>query len=140
MEDITEARINEYCGDTDMNGLQTTLKFLLRQTHGKDANLRSKENCDLYNKLCVEEFREFQQALEFKVEAEQFKELCDTLWVLIQFANCKGWDLTRGMIALVKEYNSKFYTADGEYQPLFREDGKLLKNTGFKKANFKELL
>lgn len=140
MEDITEARINEYCGGMDMNGLQTTLKFLLRQTHGKDANLESKESCDLYNKLCVEEFREFQQALEFKEEAEQFKELCDTLWVLIQFANCKGWDLTKGMIALVKEYNSKFYTADGEYQPLFREDGKLLKNTGFKKANFKELL
>lgn len=140
MEDITEARINEYCGDTDMNGLQTTLKFLLRQTHGKGANLGSKENCDLYNKLCVEEFREFQQALEFKGEAEQFKELCDTMWVLIQFANCKGWDLTKGMLALVKEYNSKFYTANGEYQPLFREDGKLLKNTGFKKANFKELL
>lgn len=140
MEDITEARINEFCGSTDMSGLQTTLKFLLRQTHGKDANLGSKENCDLYNKLCVEEFREFQQALEFQGEAEQFKELCDTLWVLIQFANCKGWDLTKGMAALVDEYSSKFYTADGEYQPLFREDGKLLKNTGFKKANFKELL
>ena len=140
MEDITEVRINEFCGSTDMSGLQTTLKFLLRQTHGQDTNLGSKENCDLYNKLCVEEFREFQQALEFEGEAEQFKELCDTLWVLIQFANCKGWDLTKGMTALVKEYSSKFYTADGEYQPLFREDGKLLKNTGFKKANFKELL
>lgn len=140
MEDITEVQINEFCGNTDMSGLQTTLKFLLRQTHGKDVNLGSKENCELYNKLCVEEFREFQQALEFEGEAEQFKELCDTLWVLIQFANCKGWDLTKGMTALVNEYNSKFYTADGEYQPLFREDGKLLKNTGFKKANFKELL
>lgn len=140
MEDITEVRINEFCGDTDMSGLQTTLKFLLRQTHGQDVNLGSKENCDLYNKLCVEEFREFQQALEFEGEAEQFKELCDTLWVLIQFANCKGWDLTKGMTALVREYSSKFYTADGEYQPLYREDGKLLKNTGFKKANFKELL
>lgn len=140
MEDITEVRINEFCGNTDMSGLQTTLKFLLRQTHGQDANLGSKENCELYNKLCVEEFREFQQALEFEGEAEQFKELCDTLWVLIQFANCKGWNLTKGMTALVKEYSSKFYTSDGEYQPLFREDGKLLKNTGFKKANFKELL
>ena len=140
MEDITEVRINEFCGSTDMSGLQTTLKFLLRQTHGQDANLGSKENCDLYDKLCIEEFWELQHALEGEGEAEQFKELCDTLWVLIQFANCKGWDLTKGMTALVKEYSSKFYTADGEYQPLYREDGKLLKNTGFKKANFKELL
>jgi hypothetical protein len=123
-----------------MRGLQTTLKFLLRQTHGQNANLGSKENCELYNKLCIEEFWELQLALRYEGEAEQFKELCDVLWVLIQFANCKGWDLTKGMTALANEYNSKFYTADGEYQPLLREDGKLLKNTGFKKANFKELL
>ena len=95
----------------------------------------------LYKDLCEEEFKEFKQAIENEEgEAQCFKELCDTLWVLVQFANCKGWDLSKGMDALVQEYTSKFFTKDGDYQPLYREDGKLLKNTGFKKANFKELL
>lgn len=135
-----EAQIKESYEEVGMSGLQTKLKDLLQKTHGNLSQLELLVKAELYNKLCVEEFREFQQAISFEGEAEQFKELCDTLWVLIQFANCKGWDLSKGMKALVDEYTSKFYTAEGEYQPLFREDGKLLKNTGFKKANFEELL
>ena len=134
-----EAQTNKLLEEARMDGLQEVLKDLLKITH-KDSELGSKENLNLYNTLCIEEFNEFQQALKSEGEPEQFKELCDTLWVLIQYANCKGWDLSKGMQALVNEYTSKFYTKDGEYQPLYREDGKLLKNTGFKKANFKELL
>lgn len=90
--------------------------------------------------MCEEEYNEFKEAVNSESEAEQFKELCDTLWVLIQYANCRGWDLSIGMKTLIKEYTSKFYTSEGKYQPLYREDGKLLKNTGFKKADFKDLI
>ena len=96
------------------------------------------ENAELYRKLINEEMQEF--LVEPNGTPEQFKELCDLLWVIVQFANQMGYHLESGMQALVEEYRSKFYTADGWYQPLFREDGKLLKNTGFKKADFARVL
>ena len=66
------------------------------------------------------------------------KELCDLIWVCVQYANVCGYDLERGMNELVSEYSSKFYDSEGNYNPQFREDGKLLKGTGFKKANFEQ--
>ena len=96
------------------------------------------ENAELYRELINEEMQEF--LAEPNGTPEQFKELCDLLWVIVQFANQMGYHLESGMRALVEEYRSKFYTADGWYQPLFREDGKLLKNTGFKKADFARVL
>ena len=93
---------------------------------------------DIYTDLISEEYKEF--LAEKDGTPEQYKELCDLIWVCIQKANKQGYDLGLGLNALWEEYNSKFYTADGEFNPIYREDGKLLKNTGFKKANFKELM
>ena len=96
------------------------------------------ENAELYRELINEEMQEF--IVEPNATPGQFKELCDLMWVIVQFANQMGYHLESGMQALVEEYRSKFYTVDGRYQPLFREDGKLLKNTGFKKADFARVL
>ena len=104
----------------------------------KTRQPRSQENIELYERLIQEEFKEWSD--EVQGTAEDYKELCDLTWVIIQYANQVGFDLDKGMKELVKEYNSKFYTAEGVYQPTFREDGKLLKGTGFKKADFKELM
>ena len=112
---------------------QNTLKILLDATEEK---LEVKK--DIYTSLIEEEFKEFMS--EKDGTPEQFKELCDLLWVCIQKANKQGYDLAAGMKALVEEYCSKFYTKDGKYEPIFREDGKLLKNTGFKKADFTKLM
>ena len=95
---------------------------------------KSPVNAELYRTLINEEMQEF--LAEPNDTPNQFKELCDLLWVIVQFANQMGYDLESGMQALVGEYRSKFYTEDGQYQPLFREDGKLLKNSGFRKADF----
>ena len=95
---------------------------------------QSPVNAELYRTLINEEMQEF--LAEPNDTPNQFKELCDLLWVIVQFANQMGYDLESGMQALVGEYRSKFYTEDGQYQPLFREDGKLLKNSGFRKADF----
>ena len=118
-----------------INELQAVLaKIMFLET--KQA--KTYENAELYRELINEEMQEF--IVEPNGTPEQFKELCDLLWVIVQFANQMGYLLESGMQALVEEYRSKFYTADGQYQPLFREDGKLLKNTGFKKADFARVL
>ena len=111
--------------------LQDTLaKLMFLETKQK----KSHANAELYRTLINEEMQEF--LAEPNDTPNQFKELCDLLWVIVQFANQMDYDLESGMQALVLEYRSKFYTADGQYQPLFREDGKLLKNSGFRKADF----
>lgn len=118
-----------------INELQDVLaKLMFLET--KQA--KTYENAELYRKLINEEMQEF--IVEPNGTPEQFKELCDLLWVIVQFANQMGYHLESGMQALVEEYRSKFYTELGLYQPLFREDGKLLKNTGFKKADFARVL
>ena len=111
--------------------LQDTLAHLMFQRTKQE---KSPANAELYRTLINEEMQEF--LAEPNDTPNQFKELCDLLWVIVQFANQMGYDLEDGMTALCDEYRSKFYTEDGRYQPLFREDGKLLKNSGFRKANF----
>ena len=91
----------------------------------------------LYKKLITEEYNELMA--EENCTADDFKELCDLIWVCIQYANSCEYDLSKGMEALFDEYASKLYTKEGKYEPLFREDGKLLKNTGFVKADFKRI-
>ena len=118
-----------------INELQERLaKLMFLET----KQVKTYENAELYRELINEEMQEF--IVEPNGTPEQFKELCDLMWVIVQFANQMGYHLESGMQALVEEYRSKFYTADGWYQPLFREDGKLLKNTGFKKADFARVL
>lgn len=109
------------------------------------ANLMrdSKQECNdagraLYKTLIEEEKNEL--FAETPGTPEHFKELCDLLWVTIQLGNQCGYDLEAGMDALVEEYSSKFCDEFGNYAPKFREDGKLLKGAGFKKADFSELM
>lgn len=117
-----------------MGVIQSGLYTLLEATEQGKV----KENPDNYTTYIEEEFKEFMA--EKDGTPEQFKELCDLLWVCIQKANKQGYNLSKGMAALVDEYLSKFYTADGTYQPIYRADGKLMKNTGFKKADFGKLM
>lgn len=91
-----------------------------------------------YNTWITEEYKEFMAEKDHT--PEQYKELLDLIWVCFQKANEQGYDISKGLQALVDEYTSKFYTVEGEYQPLYREDGKLLKNTGFKKADFSKIM
>lgn len=118
-----------------MGVIQSGLCALLEATEKTKDVQNTPDNYTAYIK---EEFEEF--IAEKDGTPEQFKELCDLIWVCIQKANKQGYNLSKGMEALVNEYTSKFYTADGKYEPIYREDGKLLKNTGFKKADFTKLM
>lgn len=116
-----------------MGNVQSVLNDLLVATH---ENRNNRDLRSLYIEWINEEHKEL--LAEKPSTPNDMKELCDLLWVCIQYANACGYDLEKGMNELVSEYSSKFYDSEGNYNPQFREDGKLLKGTGFKKANFEQ--
>lgn len=135
MKNTMEAKHKELIGNLQMELSNWFQKTHCRNDQGKDSQLY--KDCEiLYVKCIAEEFKEFVQ--ETPNTPNDMKELCDLIWVCVQYANACGYDLEAGMNELLKEYSSKFYDSEGNYNPQFREDGKLLKGTGFKKANFEQ--
>lgn len=135
MKNTMEDQTKELIGNLQKELSNWFLKTHYRNNQGKDSQL-SKDYEILYSKCIAEEFKEF---LEVRSGTpNEMKELCDLIWVCVQYANACGYDLEAGMNELLKEYSSKFYDSEGNYNPQFREDGKLLKGTGFKKANFEQ--
>ena len=113
--------------------LQGMLLVFLEITHSKNHIERDRAQ-KLYREFITEEYKEL--LAEKSCTANDFKELCDLIWVCVQYANVCGYDLIGGMKELIKEYSSKLWDNEGNFCATFREDGKLLKGTGFKKANF----
>lgn len=131
MKNTMEAQTKELIGNLQKELSNWFLKTHCRNDQGKDSKLYK-----VYSKCIAEEFKEFLK--ERSGTPNEMKELCDLIWVCVQYANAWGYDLEAGMNELLKEYSSKFYDSEGNYNPQFREDGKLLKGTGFKKANFEQ--
>lgn len=114
--------------------LQEKLKVLFKITHsGDQSDLKL-----IYRKCISEEFNELLD--EDSNTHEDFKELCDLIWVCVQYANACGYDIEAGMNELIKEYSSKLWDDEGRFIATYREDGKLLKGDHFKKANFEKLM
>ena len=129
MENTMDRVTNVSIGD-----LQEKLKVLFKITHsGDQSDLKL-----IYRKCISEEFNELLD--EDSNTHEDFKELCDLIWVCVQYANACGYDIEAGMNELIKEYSSKLWDDEGNFCATFREDGKLLKGSYFKKANFKKLM
>lgn len=135
MKNTMEAQTKELIGNLQKELSNWFMKTHYRDDQGKNPQL-SKDYAILYSNCIAEEFNEFVQ--EDVDTPNDMKELCDLIWVCVQYANVWGYDLEAGMNELLKEYSSKFYDSEGNYNPQFREDGKLLKGTGFKKANFEQ--
>ena len=114
--------------------LQEKLKVLFKITHsGDQSDLKL-----VYRKCISEEFNELLD--EDSNTHEDFKELCDLIWVCVQYANACGYDIEAGMNELIKEYSSKLWDDEGNFCATYREDGKLLKGDHFKKADFEKLM
>lgn len=129
MENTMDRVTNVSIGD-----LQEKLKVLFKITHsGDQSDLKL-----IYRKCISEEFNELLN--EDSNTHEDFKELCDLIWVCVQYANACGYDIEAGMNELIKEYSSKLWDDEGNFCATYREDGKLLKGSHFKKANFEKLL
>ena len=129
MENTMDRVTNVSIGD-----LQEKLKVLFEITHsGDQSDLKL-----IYRKCISEEFNELLD--EDSNTHEDFKELCDLIWVCVQYANACGYDIEAGMNELIKEYSSKLWDDEGNFCATYREDGKLLKGDHFKKANFEKLM
>lgn len=135
MKNTMEAKPKDLIGNLQKELSNWFLKTHCRNDQVKDSQLYN-DCAILYIKCIAEEFKEFVQ--EDVDTPNDMKELCDLIWVCVQYANACDYDLEAGMNELLKEYSSKFYDSEGNYNPQFREDGKLLKGTGFKKANFEQ--
>lgn len=120
--------------NVSIGDLQEKLKVLFKITHsGDQSDLKL-----IYRKCISEEFNELLG--EDSNTHEDFKELCDLIWVCVQYANACGYDIEAGMNELIKEYSSKLWDDEGNFCATYREDGKLLKGDHFKKANFEKLM
>lgn len=120
--------------NVSIGDLQEKLKVLFKITHsGDQSDLKL-----IYRKCISEEFNELLD--EDPNTPEDFKELCDLVWVCVQYANACGYDIEAGMNELIKEYSSKLWDDEGNFCATYREDGKLLKGDHFKKANFDKLM
>ena len=93
--------------------------------------------------LIVEEFKEFLEAENqlltgFVVNAtDTLKELADLVYVCYQYAENLGWDLDEALNRVHRSNMSKL-GEDGE--PVYREDGKVLKGPNYQPPNLSDLV
>ena len=71
------------------------------------------------------------------VQAECLKELADLVYVCYQYAENMRWDLDE---ALYRVHESNMSKLDEDGQPIYREDGKVLKGPNYKPPNLQELV
>ena len=106
----------------------------------KNGTDRSKRS---YQKnLIVEEFKEFLEAEGFLFmhgknhQEHALKELADLVYVCYQYAANMGWFLDE---ALDRVHKSNLSKLDEEGNPIYREDGKVLKGPNYKPPNLEDL-
>ena len=93
--------------------------------------------------LIVEEFKEFLEAegMLFResdqLHEEALKELADLVYVCYQYAENMGWLLDE---ALDRVHKSNMSKLDDNGEPIYREDGKVLKGPNYKPPNLKDLV
>lgn len=133
-----------------MTRLQEALIF--RETFGQQIagsiDLSTEELSKLWSMqldLIEEEFGEFfDAAYVCQSETENpgkrenvLKELSDLVFVCYQFAACFGLDLDEAMSRVFKSNMSKL---DEQGNPIYREDGKVLKGPNYRPPNLSSLI
>jgi len=104
-----------------------------------DSKPTRQYQCD----LITEEYKEFIDAEGMLYrESDRFKEEClkelaDLVYVCYQYAVNMGWDLDR---ALHLVHLSNLSKLDEDGNPIYREDGKILKGPNYKKPNLHSLI
>jgi NTP pyrophosphatase (non-canonical NTP hydrolase) len=97
----------------------------------------------LQRRLIVEEFKEFLEAEQQLImgltinSAECLKELADLVYVCYQYAANLGWDLDE---ALDRVHKSNMSKLDNNGNPIYREDGKVLKGPNYKPPTLTDLV
>jgi predicted HAD superfamily Cof-like phosphohydrolase len=97
----------------------------------------------MQKRLIVEEFKEFLDAENqlitgFTVNsADCLKELADLVYVCAQYAANMGWDLDEAMRRVHESNMSKL---DDNGNPIYREDGKVLKGPNYQPPTLTDLV
>ena len=92
--------------------------------------------------LLIEEFKEFLEAEGFLFmhgknhQEHALKELADLVYVCYQYAENMGWFLDE---ALDRVHKSNMSKLDEDGNPIYREDGKVLKGPNYKPPNLSDL-
>ena len=104
---------------------------------------QTKEKRSYQKNLIVEEFKEFLEAegeLWHKhpdYPSHCLKELADLVYVCYQYAENMGWFLDE---ALDRVHQSNMSKLGEDGQPLYREDGKVLKGPNYKPPSLEDLI
>ena len=110
-------------------------KYNLKNSHDRTTRHVQKE-------LIIEEFKEFLEAEGFLFmhgknhQEHALKELADLVYVCYQYAENMGWFLDE---ALDRVHQSNLSKLDEEGNPIYREDGKVLKGPNYKPPNLEDL-
>ena len=94
------------------------------------------------HRLIVEEFKEFLEAEGMLFmhgrnhQEHALKELADLVYVCYQYAENMGWFLDE---ALNRVHESNLSKLDEEGNPVYREDGKVLKGPNYKPPDLSDL-
>ena len=105
-------------------------------------NSADKSTRSYQTRLIVEEFKEFLEAEGFLFmhgknhQEHALKELADLVYVCYQYATNMGWFLDE---ALDRVHQSNLSKLDEEGNPIYREDGKVLKGPNYKPPNLEDL-
>ena len=97
----------------------------------------------MQRRLIVEEFKEFLDAENQLImglvvnAADCLKELADLVYVAYQYAENLGWDLD---VALDRVHESNLSKLDENGDPIYREDGKVLKGPNYQPPDLRDLV
>ena len=87
--------------------------------------------------LIQEEYKELMYAISNEDDDEVLKELCDLVYVCIGFAVTYGWSFDTAFNRVHKSNMSKL---DEEGNPLYREDGKVVKSSCYEPPKLSDLV
>ena len=110
-------------------------KYRLKNSTGRSERSYQKN-------LIVEEFKEFLEAEGFLFmhgknhQEHALKELADLVYVCYQYAENMGWFLDE---ALDRVHKSNMSKLDDDGNPIYREDGKVLKGPNYKPPTLEDL-
>ena len=110
-------------------------KYRLKNSPDRSTRAVQKE-------LIIEEFKEFLEAEGFLFmhgknhQEHALKELADLVYVCYQYAENMGWFLDE---ALDRVHQSNLSKLDEEGNPIYREDGKVLKGPSYKPPTLEDL-
>jgi predicted HAD superfamily Cof-like phosphohydrolase len=112
---------------------------IFKQPTSKTPTLTNSDNQKLRYDLAFEELEEYRQACQEGNMEEILDSLVDQLYILVGTANSHG--LGKALFEGFKEvHRSNMTKLDENGNPVFREDGKILKPKTFEKPDLKKIL